>query len=81
MFSKQGQEGKSGESGSGQPAADRHQISPPAIILPKGGGAIRGIDEKFQVNPATGTGSLSVLIATSLGRSGFGPQLSLYTGS
>jgi hypothetical protein len=27
----------------------------PAVSLPKGGGAIRGIDEKFQVNPATGT--------------------------
>ena len=51
--------------------------APPAISLPKGGGAIRGIDEKFSVNPATGTGSLSVPIATSPGRSGVGPQLSL----
>jgi RHS repeat-associated protein len=49
----------------------------PAIALPKGGGAIRGIDEKFAANPVTGTGSMSVLIATSPGRSGFGPQLSL----
>src|SRR5438093_8020480 len=51
--------------------------SPPSISLPKGGGAIRGIGEKFAVNPVTGTGSMSVPIATSLGRSGFGPQLSL----
>ena len=51
--------------------------SPPQISLPKGGGAIRGIGEKFGVSPATGTGSLTIPIATSPGRSGFGPQLSL----
>ncbi len=33
--------------------------------------------EKFAANPVTGTGSLSVPIYTSPGRSGFGPQLSL----
>ncbi len=49
----------------------------PAINLPRGGGAIRGIGEKFAANPVTGTGSMSVPIATSPGRSGFGPQLSL----
>jgi RHS repeat-associated protein len=51
--------------------------SAPSISLPKGGGAIRGIGEKFGVNAATGTGSTSVPIATSPGRSGFGPKLSL----
>jgi RHS repeat-associated protein len=49
----------------------------PSIALPKGGGAIRGIDEKFTANPVTGTAGMSVPIATSPGRSGFGPQLSL----
>jgi RHS repeat-associated protein len=49
----------------------------PSISLPKGGGAIRGIGEKFGVNPVTGTGSLSVPLASTLGRSDFGPQLSL----
>src|SRR5438034_973894 len=49
----------------------------PSISLPKGGGAIRGIGEKFAANPVTGTGSMSVPIAASPGRSGFGPQLSL----
>jgi len=49
----------------------------PSVSLPKGGGAIRGIGEKFGTNPVTGTGSLSVPIFTSPGRSGFGPQLSL----
>jgi len=49
----------------------------PAISLPKGGGAIRGIDEKFAANPVTGAGSLTVPIPTSKSRSGFGPALSL----
>ena len=45
-----------------------HQITPPSISLPKGGGAIHGIGEKFAANPVTGTGSMSVPIATSPGR-------------
>src|SRR6266508_2322459 len=51
--------------------------SMPALSLPKGGGAVRGIGEKFAANPVTGTGSISVPLATSPGRAGFGPQLSL----
>ncbi len=53
------------------------RFAPPAVGLPKGGGAIKGIGEKFAANPVTGTGSMSVPILTSPGRSGFGPQLSL----
>jgi RHS repeat-associated protein len=53
------------------------QSSLPAISLPKGGGAIRGIGEKFGANPVTGTASASIPIFTSAGRSGFGPSLSL----
>lgn len=45
--------------------------------MPKGGGAIRGIGEKFAANPTTGTGSITVPIATSPGRGGIGPQLAL----
>jgi hypothetical protein len=56
---------------------ERFQISAPSISLPKGSGAIRGIGEKFGANPVTGTGSMTVPIATSAGCSGFGPQLSL----
>jgi len=51
--------------------------APPAISFQMGGGAIRGIGEKFSANPVTGTGAISVPMATSPGRSGFGPQLSL----
>src|SRR6266496_2941415 len=57
--------------------ASRGPFSSPSISLPNGGGAIRGIGEKFSANPATGTGSLSIPIAISPGRSGFGPQLAL----
>jgi RHS repeat-associated protein len=52
-------------------------MSPPSVSLPKGGGAIRGLGEKFGTNPVTGTASLSIPILTSAGRSDFGPQLSL----
>jgi len=52
-------------------------VSSPKIELPKGGGAIRGIGEKFAANPVTGTGSMSVPVATSPGRSGFDPDLSI----
>jgi RHS repeat-associated protein len=49
----------------------------PTLSLPKGGGAIRGMGEKFAVNPVTGTASMTVPIPMSPGRAGFGPQLSL----
>src|SRR4030081_600678 len=52
-------------------------VNVPKITLPKGGGAISGIGEKFAANPVTGTGSMTVPLFTSPGRSGFGPQLSL----
>ncbi len=51
--------------------------SKPAISLPKGGGSIKGIGEKFQPNLFTGTGNFSVPIALSPGRNKFGPKLSL----
>ncbi len=54
-------------------AKDSFKISAPSISLPKGGGDIRGMGEKFDPNPVTGTGTMTVPIATSTGRSGFGP--------
>ncbi|WP_254885408.1 SpvB/TcaC N-terminal domain-containing protein [Streptomyces sp. NA02950] len=47
------------------------------MSLPKGGGAVRGIGEKFESNAVNGTGTLTVPLATSPGRSGFGPSLTL----
>lgn len=71
MNSKQEKESASTASSEG------FSVSAPKVELPKGGGAIRGIGEKFAANPVNGTGSMSVLIATSPGRAGFGPQLSI----
>ncbi|MFD3523518.1 SpvB/TcaC N-terminal domain-containing protein [Streptomyces sp. NPDC058653] len=47
------------------------------MSLPKGGGALKGIGEKFAANPVTGGGTMTVPIAATPGRSGFGPELSL----
>jgi len=58
--------------------AQNGAVQATSISLPKGGGAIRGMGEKFAANPVTGTGSITVPIATSPGRSGFGPQLALF---
>ena len=52
-------------------------VNNPAISVPKGGGAIKGIDEKFQVDLFTGTGNFLVPIITSPGRNDFGPKLNL----
>ena len=52
-------------------------INVPSISLPKGGGAIRGIGEKFSANPVTGGGSMSVPLPATPGRSGFGPKPAL----
>src|SRR5262245_58960271 len=72
MINGPSQDGK--QQGGAQPQSP---MSAPTISLPKGGGAIRGMGEKFAANPVTGTGSLSVPLATSPGRYGFGPQLAL----
>src|SRR5580704_1955508 len=61
----------------GTASDDKFQLNAPQLSLPKGGGAIRGIGEKFTAAAVTGTGSMGVPIATSPGRSGFGPQLGL----
>ena len=54
-----------------------NRAAAPEITLPRGGGALRGIDEKFAANPATGTASMTVPLAISPGRAGFTPQLAL----
>ncbi|MEO7975516.1 SpvB/TcaC N-terminal domain-containing protein [Flavobacterium sp.] len=52
-------------------------IEVPSISLPKGGGAIRGIEEKFQVNAVSGTSSFSIPIPFSPSRGGYTPGLGL----
>ena len=75
MFTSQSKEGDDGQRGAVN--AQRATLSPPSIALPQGGGAMRGIGEKFAANPVTGTGAITVPVATSPGRAGFGLQLSL----
>ena len=70
-------EAASADRGARESSAGRGGVSAPAVSLPKGGGAIRGIGEKFAANPVTGTGAMSIPVPASPGRSGFGPQLSL----
>src|SRR5215813_7476401 len=47
------------------------------IVLPKGGGALHGIGEKFSPDLHTGTGNFIIPITLPAGRNGFGPQLDL----
>ena len=49
----------------------------PAVSAPKGGGAIRGIGEKFSVNPSSGTGSMAIPIPASEARAGIAPKFEL----
>lgn len=57
------------------PLQDRLEI--PKIQLPSGGGALKSIDEKFQVNAANGTASLAIPLPFSKCRSDFAPALTL----
>lgn len=56
---------------------DKSGVAEQIIALPKGGGALTGLGEKFQPNPHTGTGNFSVPIEVPQGRNGFQPQLTL----
>ncbi|HJQ09134.1 MAG TPA: SpvB/TcaC N-terminal domain-containing protein, partial [Candidatus Saccharimonadales bacterium] len=60
------------QSGKTEPRA----IEKPSISLPKGGGAIKGIDEKFSVNAANGTASFSLPLPVAPAR-GVAPEMSL----
>ena len=59
----------------GQQAASRGDI--PSVSIPKGGGAVRDLGEKFEVNAVNGTASLSIPVQIDGGRSGFKPQIIL----
>ncbi|MCP4265761.1 MAG: insecticidal toxin complex protein [Candidatus Brocadiaceae bacterium] len=58
-------------------ATESNAIQVPEISLPKGGGALKGIDEKFEVNAANGTAGFSIPLPISPGRNGFSPSLGL----
>src|SRR5680860_405004 len=54
-----------------------NSIQIPEISLPKGGGALKGIDEKFEVNAANGTAGFSIPLPITTGRNSFSPDLAL----
>ena len=58
-------------------ATKSNAIKIPKIEPPKGGGALKGIDEKFEVNAANGTASFSIPLPITPSRGNFQPQLSL----
>ncbi len=66
------------------PPSKKDEKPPPALpqpTLPKGGGAIAPIGEKFVANAHMGTADFSIPVFTSSGRAGFGPKLTLsYSG-
>ncbi len=51
--------------------------SAPSISLPKGGGAMKGIDEKFSVNAVNGTSGMTIPVPGLKTRSDFAPGLTL----
>ena len=60
------------------PAKDpKLQLDAPSLSLPKGGGAIRSIDEKFTLNPSNGTAALSLPLPMTPSRNGFLPPVKL----
>lgn len=61
----------------GEKASDSKSVGQQAISFPKGGGAIRGLGEKFSVNSSNGSASLSIPIPVSPGRDDFEPELEL----
>jgi hypothetical protein len=52
-------------------------VTVPAISLPKSGGPLRGVDEKYAANPAAGSGSLTVPLWLSAARANSTLQLQL----
>lgn len=58
-------------------ASESDAIQIPQILLAKDGGAIKGIDEKFQVNPSKGTALFSIPLPLSPNRNGFTTSLSV----
>lgn len=65
------------DAGGGSSQSRSNQLQVPAISLPKGGGSLKSIDEKFAVNSVNGTASYSIPLPFSPGRMGANPGLSL----
>src|SRR5438876_11006800 len=57
--------------------SNKSGVTEQVLSLPKGGGAITGMGEKFQPDLYTGTANLTVPIAIPAGRNSFQPDLAI----
>ena len=57
--------------------SNKSGTSEQVISLPRGGGALQGIGEKFSPDLYTGTGNFTIPLALPPGRNGFQPQMNL----
>jgi RHS repeat-associated protein len=57
--------------------SNKSGTSSQVISLPTGGGALKGLGEKFSPDLHTGTGNYAIALSLPPGRNGFQPQLSL----
>src|SRR6218665_1726378 len=64
-------------SSGGDDSSPFYKSAAPTVSLPKGGGALKGIDEKFSVNAVNGTAGMEIPLPLTPGRGGFTPSLSL----
>lgn len=63
--------------GSSSSAGSSQLLKSPDLSLAKGGGSLKGAEEKFQANPVTGSAGVTISLPTSPGREGGTPALSL----
>jgi RHS repeat-associated protein len=65
------------DTAAGSVASADNQLNIPKVELPRGGGALKSIDEKFQVNAANGSASFTVPLPLPKARSAFMPNVTL----
>ncbi|HEX4423449.1 MAG TPA: SpvB/TcaC N-terminal domain-containing protein, partial [Kofleriaceae bacterium] len=60
-----------------RPPRDKLRVEPPSLSLPKGGGALKSIDETYSTSPSTGTSSLAIPLPLTADRTGAAPAIGL----
>jgi len=70
-------DGKKEMAGSDNDFAKNNLLQIPSINTPKGGGALKSIDEQFQVNASNGTATIQIPLPQAKSRNEFLPGLSL----
>ncbi|KAK6340510.1 hypothetical protein TWF696_008836 [Orbilia brochopaga] len=65
-----GQSAANSATNDGASKSDSNTIKAPSITLPKGGGAVRSLSEKYDVDLSSGSGTYSIALPTTATRSG-----------